>query len=105
MSEQKNAIAIVGLAAKAGKVVCGYEPIKRHFRTKSSVKVYVIVTSTSMSERARERICKLGGEHQVPIVHSINTSEELAKMVGRPTKSIVASVAILDENMAASLLK
>ena len=103
ISEHKKAAGVVGMATKAGKVICGYEPIKRNFRTKA-MKAYAIVVSTSLSDRALERICKLGEEYQVPIVHSGQTSEELAKMVGRPTKSLVASVAILDEDMAAPLL-
>ena len=104
IKNSKKAISVVGMAAKSGQLICGYEPIKRNFRTKG-MKAYAIVVSTSLSERALERIYKLGEENQIPIVHSTGTSEDLAKLIGRPSKAIVASIALLDENMVAPLLK
>jgi len=95
-----NYSGILGLASRAGKVICGTAPIIRGM--KNGAKVYVIIVAANASTNTQERIERLAQLHGVPVRKTELDNTTLAKATGRD--GMLSSVAILDKNMASGLL-
>ncbi|MCL2213046.1 MAG: ribosomal L7Ae/L30e/S12e/Gadd45 family protein [Oscillospiraceae bacterium] len=95
-----NHAGIVGLAARAGKLICGTAPTIRGM--KSGLPVYVVLIAANASANTQERIGRLAQLYRVPIRHSGLDNMALARATGR--EGMLSCVAIIDKNMAAGVL-
>lgn len=92
MTESKL-YGMLGLARRAGKVVCGTDAVIDKVRTK---KAYLVIVSSDVSESTIKRItdkCSFYGIQKI----LYGTSEENGKAIG---KTDVATIAVTDKNFA-----
>jgi len=87
---------MLGLAAKAGKVVSG------EFSTEKAVKsgrAFLVVVSQEASENTKKMFCNMCSFYHVPI-YMYAKKEALGNAIG---KQFRASIAVLDQGFAKSL--
>ncbi|MBR0277548.1 MAG: ribosomal L7Ae/L30e/S12e/Gadd45 family protein [Clostridia bacterium] len=87
---------ILGLAKKAGKVLCGSEPVVSGIRNR---KIRIVIISKNASERTKKTIedkCKSYGIKYI----FVNKSEDLCRAVG---KDNCVAAAVTDKNFANEL--
>lgn len=91
-------ISLVGLAAKAGKVVSG------EFATEKAVKsqkASLVLTAEDASENTKKKFRDMCTYYQVPL-YVIGSKEELGKAIGKEYR---ASLALTDENFSRAVVK
>lgn len=94
--QQDRILSMLGLAAKAGKVVSG------EFSTEKAVKsgsAFLVVVSAEASENTKKMFRNMCSFYQVPI-YIYAPKEALGHAIG---KEFRASLAVLDEGFAKSL--
>ena len=90
-------LSMLGLAAKAGRVVSG------EFSTEKAVKAqkaYLVIVAEDASANTRKRFKDMCSYYQVPILF-METREILGKVIG---KEFRASIAVLDAGFAKAML-
>lgn len=91
-------LSLLGLAAKAGKVVSG------EFSTEKAVKsgkAFLVLTAEDASENTRKKFKDMCSYYKVPL-YNIGTKEELGTAIGKEYR---ASLALTDENFAVATVK
>jgi len=94
--QKDRILSMLGLAAKAGKVVSG------EFSTEKAVKsgqAFLVVVSQEASENTKKMFCNMCSFYHVPIYMYAN-KEALGNAIG---KQFRASLAVLDQGFAKSL--
>ena len=94
-----NALSLLGLARKAGRIEIGEEPVGAACRARRARLVVLACDAAGHSARRAEHFSQSGG---ALCVHLPFTKEELGGILGR---SSCAMAALTDAGMAASLLK
>ena len=94
-----NALSLLGLARKAGRIEIGEEPVGAACRARRARLVVLACDAAEHSARRAEHFSQSGG---ALCVHLPFTKEELGGILGR---SSCAMAALTDAGMAASLLK
>ncbi len=89
---------MLGLAAKAGKIIFGSEMSAEAARHK---KAYLVVLATDASDRTKKLIRNKTTSFDVPLAEYGNI-EHLAKILG---KARVSCIAVSDEGFAKAMLK
>lgn len=87
----------LGLAKKAGNTVDGYNKCDEIIGKK---KIHLIIFSTGLSERSKEKFLKLCEKHNIPYIDGFS-KEELGYSIGKTEINIVG---IIDSNMAKKLM-
>ena len=93
-----SVLRMIGLAAKAGKVVSG------EFMTEKAVKegrAFLVLVSEEASDNTRKMFTNMCTYYKVPL-YFFGTKEELGHSMG---KEMRASVAVLDSGLAKALVK
>ena len=86
-------LSMLGIAAKAGKVVSG------EFSTEKAVKTgkaYLVIVSEEASDNTKKMFENMTEFYEVPM-YVFGTKDELGRCIG---KEFRASLAIIDENLA-----
>lgn len=97
MSRQK-ALAMVGLAAKAGRVVSGEFAVEKSLK---QGKTALVIIAGDASENTKKKFRNMCSYRNVPI-YFFSDKSELGRTVGKENRS---SLAIVDENFAAAVTK
>ena len=99
MREELNILRFLGLAAKAGKVISGFDQVESPIR-KGTAKLLII--STDISKNTLSRLLDIGarGDVDMPDAYSFSTMYELGRAIGKPDRAIVA---VTDQGFADKL--
>ncbi len=98
MTQKDKALSMLGLCAKAGKVVSG------EFSTEKAVKSnqgHLVLVACDASDNTKKNFRDMCRYYEVPFVE-FGTKEELGHWIG---KAYRASICILDEGFAKSIMK
>lgn len=103
MNENTNVklLGFLGLAKKAGKLVCGCELVCDTVR--SGKKVYLVIISSDVAQNTRKRLVNCCNNYGIEYRIANVLQSELSHAVGR--QSNVSSVAVLDENFGNAIIK
>ena len=99
MHDELNILRFLGLAARAGKVISGFDQVEASLR-KGTAKLLII--STDISKNTLSRLLDIGakGDVTMPDAYSFANKFELGKAIGRPDRAIVA---VTDQGFADKL--
>ncbi|MGI6069050.1 MAG: L7Ae/L30e/S12e/Gadd45 family ribosomal protein [Blautia sp.] len=95
---KNKVLSLLGLAAKAGKVVSG------EFSTEKSVKsgkAYLVMVAEDASGNTRKKFQNMCSFYEVPVFF-VEDKENLGRAIGKEYR---ASVAVQDENLASAIRK
>ncbi|MGN0159073.1 MAG: L7Ae/L30e/S12e/Gadd45 family ribosomal protein [Brotaphodocola sp.] len=98
MDSRQRILNLIGLATKAGKTVSG------EFSTEKAVKsgkAYLVIVSEEASDNTKKMFTNMCTYYKVPICY-FGGKDELGHAMG---KEMRASLAIVDEGLAKSVLK
>ncbi len=95
--EQNKVNGLLGLASKAGKVICGSDAVEEAILKK---KVKLIIIATDSSEKTKQKFLKICLENNVNY-KLYGTVEENSKAIGKVNKAIIA---IKDKNFADAIM-
>lgn len=98
MTQKDRALSMIGLAAKAGKVASG------EFSTEKAVKSYkgrLVIVAQDASDNTKKMFRDMCQYYDVPM-QEFASKEELGHWIG---KAYRASICILDEGFAKSIMK
>ena len=91
-------LSLLGLAAKAGRVVSG------EFATEKAVKAgkaRLVLVAGDASDNSKKKFSDMCAYYKVPI-YLVGTKEELGSAIGKEYR---ASLALTDENFAVAMVK
>lgn len=91
---------MLGLCAKAGKLIWGVPPVCRALRAPSPPRL--VLYSHTASQNSKKRITDKCSYYRVPSAEIPISTEELAKYTGK--SGAVAAVGITDEGLARAVL-
>ena len=99
MRNELNILRFLGLAAKAGKVISGFDQVESSIRRKTAK---LLIISTDISKNTLSRLLDIGEEENItmPDAFSFSTMFELGKAIGKPDRAIVA---VTDQGFADKL--
>ncbi len=100
-SERKRFLSMLGIAKKAGKLVCSTPMVCEAMRKKT--KPHLVVVACDASAQTQKKLISKSDFYKVDLIVSDITKEELSRIVGKT--SIIATVAVTDVGFAAELLK
>lgn len=98
MENREKFYGMLGLCAKAGKIVSGSEAVSE---ASSKRKVKLIVLTEDSSERTKEIFQKMGQKEQIPVV-IFSKIDELSERIGKQNKAVIG---IIDENFAKAMIQ
>ena len=98
MENKQKLYGMLGLCAKAGKVVAGNQTVLEAIEKR---KIKLLILAEDSSHRTKEMFQKIGEEKKIKIVICL-TMEELSEKIGKQNKAIVG---ISDENFAKAIQK
>ena len=90
-------ISLVGLAAKAGKVVSGEFATEKAVKTQ---KAFLVIIAQDASENTKKNFYDMCRYYRVPI-YTIGSKEELGRAIGKEYR---ASLALTDENFSRAII-
>ncbi len=94
MTDKERAFGMIGLAARAGKVVSGSDAVAGAIR---SGNVKLLIITRDISRNSLEKILKnLTGDKEL-ICYRFGTSDELGDALGKPNRTVAA---ITDKSFA-----
>ena len=91
-----NTLRSLGLARRAGALVCGTPMICDALR--SAKKPFLVVAANDISEGTRKKLTDKCGFYKTPLYTVDVSGEELAQAVGKT--GVLAAVAVTDKNLA-----
>ncbi|HEY2804581.1 MAG TPA: ribosomal L7Ae/L30e/S12e/Gadd45 family protein [Gemmatimonadales bacterium] len=94
--DERRALGLLGLGAKAGRIAIGVEAAHSALR---AGKAEAIVMPADASPRSKEQLVALAGHKKVPLF-TFSQAEKLGAALGRPA---VHGVAVLDRQLAKGL--
>lgn len=95
---QDRVLSMLGLATKAGKIASGEFSVEKAVK---SNKAYLVIVSADASDNTKKMFTNMCTFYKVPIYFYAD-KEALGNAIGKLTR---ASVAVLDEGFAKSLVK
>ena len=94
MTEKERAFGMIGLAARAGKVVSGSDAVKGAIR---SGNVELLIITRDISRNSLDKILKNMTNDKEIACFSFATSDELGDTLGKPNRTVAA---ITDKSFA-----
>lgn len=91
-------LALLGLAAKAGKVVSGAFSVEKAVK---SGKAFLVLTAEDASENTKKEFRDMCTYYEVPF-YNIGSKEELGRAIGKEYRAVIA---ITEENFSAATVK
>ncbi|MBE6695750.1 MAG: 50S ribosomal protein L7 [Ruminococcaceae bacterium] len=98
---RKRFLSMLGIARKAGKLICGTPLICEALKKKK--KPCLVIVACDVSENTRKTLTFKSEFYKVQAIISDVTKDELSHIVGKDC--IIAAVALTDSGLAAELLK
>ena len=98
MTSRDKVLSMIGLAARAGRLVSGEFSTEKAVK---SLKAHLVIVAEDSSENTRKMFRNMCAFYQVPY-EEFGTKEELGHWVG---KEMRASICILDEGFARSIVE
>ena len=98
MTDKEKMLGMLGLAARAGKIVSGMDAVKEKVE-KSKVKLVII--SEDVSEKSKENIKYVCTNNGVMVIE-FSTMEELGKVIGKRNRAIIG---ITDKSFSDGIIK
>ena len=95
---QNRTISMIGIAAKAGKVVSGEFSTEKAIK---EVKAYLVIVAKDASDNTKKKFKNSTDFYKVKYVELFD-KDELGRCIG---KEFRASIAVTDENLANAILK
>ena len=87
MTDKERAFGMIGLAARAGKVVSGSDSVIGAIRSNN---VKLLIITRDISRNSLDRILKnMTGENEITC-YSFSTSDELGDALGKPNRTVAA---------------
>lgn len=99
--EMKGFLSMLGIAKKAGKLVTSTPMVCDALKRKR--KPLLVIISGDASDATKKKLITKSDFYKVKVIVSDVSKEELSHSIGK--ESIIASVAVTDENLATELLK
>ena len=93
-----NRLSLLGLAARAGKVVSGEFAVEKSVK---SGKTFLVLVAEDASANTKKNFCDMCTYYKVPLYY-VGTKEELGKAIGKEYR---ASLAVTDRNFADAMRK
>ena len=94
MTDKDRVFGMIGLAARAGKVVSGSDSVIGAIR---SGKTYLLIITRDISRNSLDRLLKNLTDDKEIVCYSFATSEELGAALGKPDRTVAA---ITDKSFA-----
>ena len=94
MTDKERVFGMIGLAARAGKVVSGSDSVIGAIR---SGKIHLLIITRDISRNSLETLLKNLKDDSEIICYSFATSEELGAALGKPDRTVAA---ITDQSFA-----
>jgi len=98
VENKQKLYGMIGLCAKAGKVVAGSQAVLEAIAKR---KIWLLLLAEDASERTKEIFSKEGKEKNIPVKQCL-TSDELGEKIGKSKKAIIG---VSDENFAQAIYK
>ena len=98
MAVDKKALAMFGLAKKAGKIIAGTEQVTNGIRKSIPCTVYL---STEASENSKKRIRNCCGYYNIELYELDITINDMAHIIGK--KGAISAIAITDMSFTAAI--
>lgn len=95
---QDKVLSLLGIATKAGKVTSGEFSVEKAVK---SYKAHLVIVALDASDNTKKMFTNMCAFYEVPICFYSN-KEALGNAIGKLTR---ASVAVLDDGFAKSLVK
>jgi len=89
LQDELNILRFLGLAARAGKVISGYDQVVSALN-KGQVKLLILATDISKNTLSRILDIAQNSDLDMPDAFSFSTMFELGKAIGKPDRAIVA---------------
>jgi ribosomal protein L7Ae-like RNA K-turn-binding protein len=99
--ENKGFLSMLGIAKKAGRLVTSTPMVCDSLKKKR--KPFLVIVSGDASDSTKKKLITKSDYYKVKVIVSDVSKEELSHSIGK--ESIIASVAVTDENFATELLK
>ena len=96
--KMNKALSFIGICMKAGKLVSGEFSVEKAVKAGQAYAVLVAEDASANSKKQYTNMCDF---YKVPL-RFLSTKEELGRALGKEYR---ASLAVLDEKMAAALLE
>ena len=100
-ASKKSFLSMLGIARKAGKLVVSTPMVCEAMRKKK--KPCLVIVAQNASESTKKKLITKSEYYKIRVIVSDIEKEELSQSVGK--ESIIATVAVTEENLAAQLLK
>ena len=91
-------MAFFGLAARAGKVVCGADVVREHNLKK---KVFIVIIAEDSSTNTKEKFLKLSNDNGIK-AFVYGNMENNSKSIGKKNKAIIG---VSDKNFSEAIAK
>ena len=98
MNKENSILGLIGIAAKAGKVICGTEAVEEAIKNKKAK--LVIITEDASSKSIENMLFKCK-KNDIPIVN-YGTIEKISHAIGKINKSVIC---IKDNNLGEEIYK
>lgn len=98
MVNQSKVNGLLGLATKAGKIVCGADATEEAIIKK---KVFTIIIAEDSSLKTKEKFQKIANENHI-LVFIYGSIEENSRAIGKKNKAIIA---IKDKNFSEAICR
>jgi len=95
---QNKVNGLLGLAARAGKIICGTDAVKEAILKK---KVYIVILAEDSSLNTREKFLKLSEENKIA-VFIYGKIDENSKAIGKKNKAVIA---LKDKNFSEAICR
>ncbi|MBP5180352.1 MAG: ribosomal L7Ae/L30e/S12e/Gadd45 family protein [Clostridiales bacterium] len=99
MTDELNTLKFLGLAARAGKVVSGFDQVTSCVRRGQA---QLLIIATDISRNTLSKLLDVGQKDnvQLPDAFSFGTQYELGRAIGKPDRALIA---ITDKGFADKL--
>ncbi|MBR4295391.1 MAG: ribosomal L7Ae/L30e/S12e/Gadd45 family protein [Clostridia bacterium] len=100
--KRKKLLMTIGLAAKAGKIICGTPLICEGLRQKGKGKPVIVLEGSDTSENTHKRLSDKCAFYETPLIKLPASMSEISAAVGKT--SLVAALGIKDTGLADAIL-
>ena len=94
----KKILGLIGLSAKARKILFGSDSVENGIKKKI---VKLVIVAEDSSNRTKDKFYKICYENNIPII-VFGTIESLSKSIGKSNKAVIA---INDENLSKEIMR
>ena len=95
---QDKVNGLLGLAAKAGKIVCGADAVQEAILNK---KIFIVIIANDSSIATKEKFLRIAEQNGIK-GFEFGTIDENSKMIGKKNKAIIA---VKDKNFSEAICR